>query len=224
MSGRIWEHTVCDPGWVSNSIPKFWYCDNQLIVDDWTQIQGGWVFDRPSCGKPRVDLALDLMCYTAGRRLNNTDDERHPSDAGSLGLDFGDRGDEAFRGCCDPPEDLPPGFTKGNVLYQKEKNCGGMNFCFTTNVWTAHNWTDCVHKAANKLMDEFRAEGSLQFNYTAEEALEAECEVVYYDWLRYPMKVKEPDRKKCVTSGVVQTRIAMVPLLLSAMLAVALTL
>ncbi|KAK8876708.1 hypothetical protein PGQ11_001654 [Apiospora arundinis] len=197
MSGILRGRTVCDPGW----------------------IQGGWVYDRPSCGKPPVDLKLELMCYTAGRRLNSTDDERYPSTAGSLGIDFGDRGDKAFTSCCSPPDAIEQHF-----LYQKEKNCGGMNFCYTSNPLAANNWTYCVHQAANKLMNEFRAEGLLQFNYTAEEALEAECEVVYYDWLRYPMKVKEPDRKKCVTSGVVQTRIAMVPLLLSAMLAVAVTL
>lgn len=46
----------------------------------------------------------------------------------------GDRGDEASRACYDPPSsvDFP-------ILYQKEKNCGGMKFCSTSSLRTAQN-------------------------------------------------------------------------------------
>ncbi|KAK8024509.1 hypothetical protein PG993_012575 [Apiospora rasikravindrae] len=175
MSGVILQHTVCEPGW----------------------IQGGWAFNRPACGKPRSDLKLETMCYTSPRHLNATKENQDPSTAGSLGIDFGDRGDEAFKACCDPP-----GYRDTTVLYQKEKDCGGMNFCFTDNPVAAQNWTWCVQDAASRLMDELRAEGE-QFNFTVEEAMEAECEVVYYDWLRDPMLVRQPNPEKCL-SGAVQ--------------------
>lgn len=68
-------------------------------------------------------------------------------------------------------------------------------------------------------MDELRAEGR-QSNFTAEEAIDAECEVVYYDWLRNPMLVRDPNPENC-SAGIVQAKLATTILMLGAMLAVA---
>ncbi|KAK7946940.1 uncharacterized protein PG986_011261 [Apiospora aurea] len=49
------------------------------------------------------------MCYASPRHLNATNSNADdPSTAGTFGLDFGPRGDEAFERCCNPPEDQPP--------------------------------------------------------------------------------------------------------------------
>lgn len=105
------------------------------------------------------------------------------------------------------------------ILYQKERNCGGMNFCFTSSLQTAQNWTYCVQNAAARLMDDLRAEGE-QLNYTAEEAIDTGCEVVYYDWLKNPMLVREPNPEKC-SLGVVRAKLAPTTPMLGAILAVA---
>ncbi|KAK7917783.1 hypothetical protein PG985_011391 [Apiospora marii] len=163
---------------------------------------GGWAFNRPTCGRPRPDLKLELMCYIGGRQLDASSEEKDKDPAlaaGSFGIDFGDRGDEAFKNCCNPPDALP----NSTFLYLNETNCGGMKFCFMNNPWVGNSWTYCVQDAATRLMEELRAESGQEFNYTVEDAIVAECEVVYYDWLRNPMLVRKPNPQKC-SVGVLQ--------------------
>ncbi|KAK8071334.1 hypothetical protein PG997_011537 [Apiospora hydei] len=160
------------------------------------------------------------MCYTSPRHLNATNNNADdPSTAGTFGLDFGPRGDDAFERCCHPPDNQRlPGWDPIPYLYQKEKNCGGMNFCFTADPTAAQNWTWCVQHAAARLMDEFRAEGQV-LNFTVEEAVEAECEVVYYDWLRNPMLVRQPNPEKCLSGAIQASGVSIRVLLLVGLVA-----
>ncbi|KAK8067618.1 hypothetical protein PG996_006730 [Apiospora saccharicola] len=128
---------------------------------------------------------------------------------GSFGIDFGGRGDETLERCCNPPDDSRPSdFPESPYLYLKEENCDGTELCFTSNPLVADGWKYCVRDAAARLMDELRVEGGQELNYTVEDAMAAQCEVVYYDWLRNPMLVRQPKPEKCSTGVMQASRIS----------------